>query len=177
MRASLREREKKSKVCSGSVCEGKGRHCKNSETTSLGGDGPVLEGAEHVNRVSSRKLAGACESSGERGLVRFHMPAHGEWTRPGHPDSCRVQTLSCCSALGRAEGGSWSCRSAVRLGTTLDVRWIFRFTTCTFFSVTPHQLSRGEGGIPAHPQVGLPWASSHLDHLEMKLLKAPELGV
>lgn len=61
----LESGKKKSKVCSGSLCEGKGRHCKNSETTSLGGDGPVVEGAEHVNRLSSRKLAGACESSGE----------------------------------------------------------------------------------------------------------------
>lgn len=27
------------------------------------------------------------------GFAGFHMPAHREWTKPGHPDSCKVQTL------------------------------------------------------------------------------------
>lgn len=55
-------------------------------------------------------------------------------------------------------------------------RCTLSLSTCTL-SVTPHQLSSGEGGIPARPQVGLLQASSCLDHLEVKLLKAPELGV
>lgn len=75
-------------------------------------------------------------------------------------------------SLGRAQAGSWPCRSGVRLGTAPEVRCTLRLTTCT-----PHQLSSGEGGIPAHPRVGLLRDPSCLDHLEMKPLKAPELGV
>lgn len=66
------------------------------------------------------------------------------------------------------------CQAGNNTGSQLDIQV---HNLHIFLSVTPHQLSSGEGGIPAHPQGGLPWASSHLDHLEMKLLKAPELDV
>lgn len=53
---------KKSKVGS-ALCEAKGRHCKNSKTTSLGGGWPVMGEAVYVNRLSRRKLAEVCEKA------------------------------------------------------------------------------------------------------------------
>lgn len=60
-----KKKKRKSKVWSGALCEEKGRHCKNSETTSLGGDWPVMEEAVHVNRFLTRKLTEACENASE----------------------------------------------------------------------------------------------------------------
>lgn len=78
------------------LSERQGMHCNNSGTTSLRGDWLVTEGAMWAVSAHKQILeeeVGRGMRKCSRELVRSHMPAHGEWTKLGHLDSCRVQAL------------------------------------------------------------------------------------